>query len=373
MAQFVWTADADGNLNYFNKAVFDYSGHNFEKLQQDGWLQMVHEDDQEENINKWMHAVKTGEHFILHHRFRRYDGEFRWQLSRAIPQFGSDGKVNLWVGTSTDIHDQKLFEEKLAKEVADRTQELNETNQQLQKSNAELEQFAYIASHDLQEPLRKIRTFASMLKESHSAFTEKESNFLSKIMASSERMSNLINDILNFSKLAETDIAYVPVKLDEILSNVIQDLEMEIESKNVTIEKDTLPEIEAIPIQMNHLFFNLMSNSLKFAKVDVPLVITVKVRILPGQGVAAHPSLNKTLRYIEIDFTDNGIGFDQQYGEKIFNIFQRLNNRSYAGSGIGLALVRRIVHSHHGDIFAESKENMGASFKVFLPLKHSKE
>lgn len=373
MAQFVWTADAEGKLNYFNQAVFDYSGLNYEILERDGWLQMVHKDDQKENISRWLHSIKTGEHFILHHRFLRHDGEYRWQLSRAIPQYSSEGKIELWVGTSTDIHDQKLFEEKLAKEVADRTQELNETNMELQKSNAELEQFAYIASHDLQEPLRKIRTFASMLREANNAFTEKENNYISKIISSSERMTNLINDILNFSKLAQTDIAYVTVDLNDILTNVMQDLELEIEAKSVSIEKNKLPVIEAIPIQMNQLFFNLMSNSLKFAKVDVPLLIQIRVNDLPAERVAEYKSLNKALHYIAIEFSDNGIGFDQQYNEKIFNIFQRLNNRSYAGSGIGLALCRRIVHSHHGEIFAESKENEGATFRIFLPLRHNKE
>ena len=372
MAQFVWTADADGKLNYFNKAVFDYSGLNYEILEKDGWLQMVHIDDHEENINKWIHSVKTGDHFILHHRFLRHDGEYRWQLSRAIPQYSSEGKIELWVGTSTDIHDHKLFEEKLAREVADRTQELNDTNMELQKSNAELEQFAYIASHDLQEPLRKIRTFASMLRGGNEAFTEKDNNYISKIISSSERMTNLINDILNFSKLAQTDIAYVAVDLDDILRNVLQDLELEIESKNVMIHKETLPVIEAIPIQMNQLFFNLMSNSLKFAKVDVPLLVKISVTDLDPEQVARYGNLNKALQYVEVAFSDNGIGFDPQYGEKIFNIFQRLNNRSYAGSGIGLALCRRIVHSHHGEILAESKENEGATFRIFLPLKHNR-
>lgn len=373
MAQFVWTADAEGKLNYFNKAVFDYSGLNYEILEKDGWLQMVHKDDHEDNINKWVNSVKTGEHFICHHRFLRHDGEYRWQLSRAIPQYSSNGTIELWVGTSTDIHDQKLFEEKLAKEVADRTLELNEANLELQKSNAELEQFAYIASHDLQEPLRKIRTFASMLREGNDAFTEKDTNYISKIISSSERMTSLINDILNFSKLAQTDIAYVDVNLDDILKNVMQDLELEIVSKSVTIEKDPLPVIEAIPIQMNQLFFNLMSNSLKFAKVDVPLLIKIRVTDLPSERVAEYKNLNPALHYIQLTFSDNGIGFDQQYGEKIFNIFQRLNNRSYAGSGIGLALCRRIVHTHHGEISAESKENEGATFRIFLPIKHSKE
>lgn len=373
MAQFVWTADPLGKLNYFNRAVFDYSGLSFEALQADGWLQMIHPDDHAENISRWAHSMRTGDVFIFQHRFFKKNGEFRWQLSRAIPQYDSEGNIQLWVGTSTDIHDHKLFEEKLAKEVADRTQELRNTNQELQKSNAELEQFAYVASHDLQEPLRKIRTFASMLAEKTTVLSEKENGYLNKIMASSERMSALINDILNFSKLAQTDVSYVPVDLNEILKNILQDMEMEIEEKNVFFQIDTLPVIEAIPVQMNQLFFNLVSNSLKFAKENTPPEISIKVNAVPRSRNEDYKNLNKTLRYIEIIFADNGIGFDQQFGEKIFNIFQRLNNRTYAGSGIGLALCRRIVHTHHGEIFAESSENEGAAFHIFLPLTRTED
>ncbi|MEO5984096.1 MAG: PAS domain S-box protein [Ferruginibacter sp.] len=373
MAQFVWTADADGKLNYFNHFSFEYSGKNFEDLQRDGWINFVHEEDKEENIIKWMHSVKTGEHFFLHHRLRRKDGAYRWQLSRAIPQLDSEGKILLWVGTSTDIHDQKLFEEKLAKEVSDRTQELSEANNLLQKSNAELEQYAYVASHDLQEPLRKIRTFASMLQNGPACISEKEKNYVDKIISSSERMTVLINDILNFSKLAEADHSYVPVELEAILQNVIQDMELEIENNKVVVEAEKLPVIEAIPIQMNQLFFNLMSNSLKFAREEVPLIIKISVQEVPSSKLNEHKTLNKNLNYVHIIFSDNGIGFDQQYAEKIFNIFQRLNNRSFAGSGIGLALCRRIVNTHHGEIYAASSEQNGAAFHIFLPLRHSKE
>jgi signal transduction histidine kinase len=186
-------------------------------------------------------------------------------------------------------------------------------------------------------------------------------------------MSVLINDILNFSKLAETDNAHVTVELDAILQNVIQDLELEIEDNNVVVNAEKLPVIEAIPIQMNQLFFNLMSNSLKFAKQDVPLVIKITAQDVPALKLPEHKTLNKNLDYTEIIFSDNGIGFDQQYAEKIFNIFQRLNNRSFAGSGIGLALCRRIVNTHHGEIYARSSENNGAAFHIFLPLRPSKE
>ncbi|MEO6584043.1 MAG: ATP-binding protein, partial [Ferruginibacter sp.] len=191
-----------------------------------------------------------------------------------------------------------------------------------------------------------------------------------KIMASSERMSVLINDILNFSKVSRNDVAYVPVNLEVIFENVLQDLELEIEAKNVRIQKETLPQIEAIPIQMNQLLFNLISNSLKFARPDLPLQITIKVKDLVHSPLEELKNLNKSLDYVQITFADNGIGFEQQYSEKIFHIFQRLNNRSYAGTGIGLALCKRIVETHKGEIIAQSNPNEGATFNIMLPKKH---
>src|SRR5690606_20864536 len=152
------------------------------------------------------------------------------------------------------------------------------TNFRLQKSNAELEQFAYVASHDLQEPLRKIKTFAGMLMGSGITLDTKQQNFLDKIVSASERMSVLINDILNFSKLANKGMPYDKVNLDKVLSNVMEDLELEIEKRQVNIRAEDLPEIQAIPIQMNQLFFNLLGNSLKFSKPDAPLVIKVASR-----------------------------------------------------------------------------------------------
>jgi two-component system CheB/CheR fusion protein len=188
-------------------------------------------------------------------------------------------------------------------------------------------------------------------------------------MASSERMSVFINDILNFSKLTHSDASFVSTNLNQILQHVLSDLELEIDNNQVRIEAGSLPQIEAIPIQMNQLFFNLIGNSLKFARPDIPLIIRIEAKEIDEERKKSFPSLDPSILYTELLFIDNGMGFDQQYAEKIFTIFQRLNNRSYKGSGIGLALCRRIVQYHRGEIFAISTEGEGTSFHVILPVK----
>ena len=252
----------------------------------------------------------------------------------------------------------------------DRTFSLHEANIDLRNSNENLAQFAYIASHDLQEPLRKIKTFSTMLQDRYfSQFPEGAQELVEKIISSSERMSILIKEVLNFSKILHGDIALEKADLNVILTDIIADFDLLITEKNAIIYRDVLPVIEAIPLQLKQLFFNLISNSLKFSRKDVKPVITISSRMLPHKEVLEHPGVNNRLDYCEICFTDNGIGFQQQYADQIFLIFHRLNSRElFAGTGIGLALCKKIVINHHGEITATSAEGQGASFRIVLPI-----
>jgi two-component system CheB/CheR fusion protein len=239
----------------------------------------------------------------------------------------------------------------------------------LEHSNNELEQYAYIASHDLQEPLRKIMTYGSYLKRQQSDKLDNAGQkHLEKMIEAAERMSTLITDILGFSSL-KREQRFTETDLNPIMENVLQDLDLLIQQKKAVIQHDTLPIIEAIPLQMNQLFYNLLNNALKFSIPGKPSVINISCRILTENELAIYEISDNQSAYCEIIFSDNGMGFKQEYSEQIFGLFKRLNNKlEFPGSGIGLSLCRKVVANHNGKIIAKSNENEGASFYIILPL-----
>jgi PAS domain S-box-containing protein len=255
-------------------------------------------------------------------------------------------------------------------ELAAMNEELQQANMNLVRSNQELEQYAYVASHDLQEPLRKIRIYADLLSRQDDLTTDHK-KLVEKINQSSERMSLLIKDLLEFSRLLETGNMMKDVDLTALLWMVTKDFELIIEEKKARITIGQLPQIQGIPLQMNQLFYNLMSNALKFTKPDVIPVVEVQSRMITLSEAATYfriPEQGK--QYYDISFKDNGIGFDNKYAEQIFEVFKRLHNRNeYPGSGIGLSLCRKIVGNHGGHMFVLSAPGEGTIFHIILPGK----
>lgn len=258
----------------------------------------------------------------------------------------------------------------LGRDITDQIQhelQLKEMNEELRLRNNELEQFAYIASHDLQEPLRKIKTFSNLLNDTL-VLTEKQSNYFNRIINSTNRMSNLIRDVLDYSRLSRAEEQYEQVDLNEVLKTIMIDFELLIEEKAALINYDVLPVVSGIPLQLTQLFFNLISNSLKFTTVQP--IINISSRQLTSIDVNNIIELDANLDYYLIEIKDNGIGFEQQFAKQIFTIFQRLNDKqSYAGTGIGLALCKKIVDNHNGHLSAISELGEGATFQVYLPAK----
>ena len=249
--------------------------------------------------------------------------------------------------------------------------ELKNNIAKLEHSNSELEQYAYIASHDLQEPLRKIRTYGSYLKKQQfDKLGEEGQKHLEKMIDAAERMSTLIRDILGFSSL-KREQDFKETDLNPILENVLQDLDLLIQQKQAVIRRDTLPIMDAISLQINQLFYNLLNNALKFSVEGMPPVININCRILTDDELGIYEISSGQSPYCEIVISDNGMGFKQEYSEQIFGLFKRLNNKvEFPGSGIGLSLCRKVVANHNGKIFAKSNETEGASFHVILPLIH---
>lgn len=245
-------------------------------------------------------------------------------------------------------------------------EELEEKNIALERSNKELESFSYVASHDLQEPLRKIRTFAELVQKNFNN-EELTKKYFQKIDSSAQRMSDLIKAVLNYSRLSRTDEHFENVDLDKVIENVKSDFELIIAEKDVTIIHGQLPVIQAISLQMNQLFSNLINNSIKFSNKKP--IIKIHSEFIGADNIPADIEISHCEKYLRISFMDNGIGFEQQYSDQIFTIFKRLHGaQAYAGTGIGLALCKKIVENHKGSITAKSEPGKGTEFVIYLPV-----
>jgi light-regulated signal transduction histidine kinase (bacteriophytochrome) len=244
--------------------------------------------------------------------------------------------------------------------LAENSQQLTVANQELERSNKELEQFAYVASHDLQEPLRKVQTFSERLSKKYAHVLDDDGKlYIERMQDASGRMRVLIQDLLSYSRIKSAGKELLAVDLNEVLCGVVADLEIRLEQSGGRLELGTLPVIQGDPLQMRQVFQNLIGNALKFKKPDVAPVVKV----------SSH-EISKDL--FEITVIDNGIGFDNKYAERVFEVFQRLHGRSeYEGTGMGLAIVRKIIERHKGTIGAESESGKGTSFILRLPGIHT--
>lgn len=267
----------------------------------------------------------------------------------------------------SEIETRKKAEEFLEQKVEERTRELVNSNKDLELSNHELQQYAFLASHDLQEPLRKIQTFSKLVIDRHLADRPEAMDYMNRILQSSNRMRNLINDLLQHSRLSET-VPHELTPLAKVLEEAIADLELSIEEKKATIHYSDLPELEMAPGKMRQVCQNILSNSLKFARADVPPEIHIKGEMVVSLDFDSSADPNG--KYCRITCSDNGIGFSDEYAERIFTLFQRLNPKTqYEGTGIGLSIVKKVIEQHHGIITAKSEPGKGASFIMVLPIK----
>jgi PAS domain S-box-containing protein len=272
-----------------------------------------------------------------------------------------------------NVHNEPIKDIGLMRDVTQKRrqeEELRNAIDELQRSNKELEEFAYVASHDLQEPLRKISTFSDRLMERFDETLKDEGKlYLERIMASAGNMRVLIDNLLEFSRISRTKQPFAPLNLNFVLHQVKNDLELNIEETGTRINTENLPVIDGSLSQMKQLFNNIINNAIKFHKPGQAPVIDITTAKLTSEEKGRF-NLDRIRNYCRIRFTDNGIGFENEYATRIFQIFQRLHGKSeYPGSGIGLAICKKIVDRHHGVMFAENIEGRGACFTVIIPVK----
>jgi PAS domain S-box-containing protein len=277
-------------------------------------------------------------------------------------------RIGMAIERAQIYHNLQDLNSNLENRVTQRTEELNLLNAELERSNQELQEFAYVASHDLQEPLRKIQAFGNLLQEEYAPELGDGTEYIDRMRNAATRMRVLIDDLLTFSRVATKTLPFAPVNLATIAQDVIDDLDTRLQETHGKVEIEPLPTIDADPRQMYQILQNLIGNALKFHRLDVIPIIKVSARLQDS------PSMDEGLTRQQCVLTveDNGIGFDEKYLDKIFTVFQRLHGRNeYAGTGIGLAVVRKIVERHGGHVTATSKLGTGSTFIVTLPVSHS--
>lgn len=367
--QFIWTLDRDGNLDYFNDAMLRYTGYTENEIISGEFMEMIHPDDREGNRERWERSFATGEEFLMEQRLKNKDNEYRWHLCRALAQKDEKGQILQWVGTSTDIQDQKTFQQRLESLVEERTNELKRANHELETMNKELSSFAYISSHDLQEPLRKIHTFGSIIMANeYENLSESGKRNFSRMQLAAGRMTKLIQDLLTYSRSNAAEQTFEDTDLNAILREVASDFADSINDKNGVISIGKMPVITAVPFQIRQLFNNLVSNALKFTKEDTSPEIIILSETVHGSSID-NPNAEPDKDYIHVSVADNGIGFSPQYASRIFEVFQRLHGKSeYEGTGIGLAICMKIAENHRAILNASSQPGEGATFNIYFPV-----
>ncbi|MCS3800581.1 PAS domain S-box protein [Niastella sp. OAS944] len=380
----IWSTDENGDCNFLSSKWEHLTGKSVEEGLKALWFSFIHPDDRGKVVTSWMSSFRANQPFEGKFRFLNASGDYIVAYANASPIYDNGKKVLGYIGILQDISAEEQIKYSLEKMVLDRTEDvrkrnldlkqaktvLKKKNEELEKINNQLSSFAHIASHDLQEPLRKIQlNLGKLFAMDGEKISEEGKDLYRRIIDSTSRMRNLIQDLLTYARSNDYEGKLEEVDLNSILKETINTLDTKIAEKNATIRSEKLPIVTVVPFQFHQLFLNLLSNALKFAKPDKQPYIQVSCELVEGSG--QKKGLGDTYKsYYHISVSDNGIGFSPELSEKIFEMFYRLHGRAkYEGTGLGLAICKKIVENHQGTIFADSREHEGSVFHIYLPNK----
>jgi len=343
----MWMADVQGNRYWYNQRWFDFTGTTLEDVKGSQWLKLLHPDHRERVLASIQRACDQEEAWEASYLLMGKDSQYHWFLGRAVPIRDGNGTLIRWLGTSTDIT-----------ELHDTQEALLLSQRQLQASNRDLEDFASIASHDLQAPLRKALTFCDMICDTiKDKVDDSTLDLMNRAKSSLENMQSLVSDILELARISQEPERFETVDLNEPLQQALANLSEMIQETEAEIHTQPLPKVYGDPVQLTQLIQNLIQNAIKYQP--------------KGQRPLIHIQSGCYEKFCELQIRDNGIGFPAEYATRLFKPFERLHGKAspYKGTGIGLTICQRIVERHHGAITAESSPNNGATFTVHLPIQ----
>ncbi|HEX5748840.1 MAG TPA: PAS domain-containing protein [Archangium sp.] len=345
----LWMSEPDKGFNYFNRPWLDFTGQTLEQQRGEGWAASVHPEDRSRCLESHATSFAAHQSFELEYRLRRHDGTYHWLLEHGVPRFAGESLVG-YLGACVDI--QRLKEAEAL--LRERSHTLADLNQELARSNADLEQFAYVTSHDLREPIRMVLSYGELLRHRYGErLDDKGLKYLGYMVEGASRLQELVSDLLAYSRAGRANQRPVPTNLEQVLASVRSSLRQALSESQARLTSAPLPTLEAFPSQLEVLFQNLIENAVKFRRA-VPPEIHVDARELPEGW--------------EFEVRDNGIGIEPPYLERIFGLFQRLHSRQeYPGTGMGLAICKRIVERHGGHVWASSTPGVGTSIHFILP------
>jgi PAS domain S-box-containing protein len=339
MPQMVWTARSDGYVDYYNERWYQFTGFNREPGGDTSWESILHPDDIQRTHDTWHASVQSGEPFSIEYRFRdRRENRWRWFIGRALPVRDGSGTIVKWFGTCTDIDEQKRTEE------------------QLRRANQDLEQFAFSASHDLQEPLRGVKIYSELLAKRYESKLDGDGlKFIKFLTSAATRMERLVRDLLTYTQVAGFDGPQEVSDANEALKIALANLAVSIAASGAQITTDPLPSLPVSSTHLQQLFQNLIGNAIKYRSLE--------------RSPAVHVTAEQQNAHWVFSIADNGIGIDPEYKENVFGLFKRLHRSDeYSGTGIGLAICQRIVDRYHGRIWVESEPGRGSTFRFTLPV-----